>query len=139
MRKRVSKAAKHCIGTGWCRQVRFNAEEDDVLAFAVAKIDEERRRRGHCRFKVGITHSPYFRFFNRKFGYACESPPWAHMEVLWVTMPKRCGSLEKSLISYYRARHSLGLTNIRNGDNSRPKFAPSFVYCVFGVATRGRR
>ena len=132
MRKRLSKAEKNGIGIAYCTLVSFNAVEEDVLRYAVDKIDGERTRRGGCMFKVGITHGPYFRFFNRKFGYKWESPPWQHMETIWCSYPKHCAWLEKALISYYRAVEAKGLQNIRNGDDSRPASAPCFVYCVFG-------
>jgi hypothetical protein len=133
MRKLLSKADKRGLDTSWAREISAFATLHEALSFAVSKIDAERARLGGCRFKVGITRDPWFRWRNRVFGYFWDR--WSHMKVIWTTSrkPKCVGQLEKELITHYKEVHAPGFCNIRPGGENAPPYAPCFAYAVFGL------
>ena len=136
--RRLAKAAHNEIMVDWCNSISYKVYPDEVHALCVYRIETERLRLGGSRFKVGITHSPRWRFIDAPYAYLQESVPWGSMRVLWVSaeVDFAC-DLEKSLIEHYKTVGTPGRMNQKNGGDSAPKFGPCFVYCVFGCGPRG--
>ena len=136
--RRLRRSLAVGIGDEWCRTISFKVFPDQVMPLSIQRIDGERARLGNTRFKIGITHSPIWRFIAAPYAYVRESPPWGSMQVLWVSdKPGDASTLERDLITHYKETKAKGLCNIKPGGESCPKFPPVFVYCVFSRGPHG--
>ena len=99
----------------------------NVFETCVYRIDCERARLGSTRFKVGISHSPRWRFIDAPYAYLRENPALQFMQVLWVS---DCVDEAKDLKNTF-------ITHSNPGGESAPKIPPVFVYAVFGFGQYG--
>ena len=110
----------------------------NVFETCVYRIDCERARLGSTRFKVGISHSPRWRFIDAPYAYLRENPALQFMQVLWVSdCVDEAKDLEKTLTTHYKSTGAPGRMNSNPGGESAPKIPPVFVYAVFGFGQYG--
>ena len=83
---------------------------------------------GPCIFKIGITHNPYHRMHNPRYGYACVGELYRGMQVLVFSYPGVCAWLEKALISFFASRP--GCRNVAGGGESAPEEGVCYLYLV---------
>ncbi len=77
-------------------------------------------------YKIGITSSPPYRFFNIDFGYFWDD--YTAMQVLMKADPKSCGLLERALIAKNLGHP--GCRNINPGGETLPESGPCYTYIV---------
>lgn len=84
-----------------------------VLKHCYGVVDKILQAQAPCVYKVGYTHCAYFRFHNRKFGYAHEKQRWQQMIVIYAASePISPGFVEAAIIQ----RHK-GSSNAKNANH----------------------
>ena len=138
MRKQLRKAAECDIGVDMCKTISCELMAAEVFDTCVYRIDCERSRLGFTRFKVGISHSPRWRFVDAPYAYLRDNPALQRMQVLWASdCVDEASELETKLIAHYKATEVPGRMNNNPGGESAPKVPPVFVYAVFGFGEYG--
>ena len=64
-------------------------------------------------FKIGFSHDPYLRFYNRVYGYAYDKDRWEGLCVLYVAAdPVGPSFLEAALIQLFQGNMSFAIRSI---------------------------
>ena len=81
-----------------------------------------------CIFKIGITRDPYYRMFNKEFGYTQCGEIYDRMDLLVASYPGVCACLEKLCIQRMCSRQ--GCRNDAPGGESAPASGLCYLYVV---------
>ena len=94
----------------------------------LAAVEGILTRTGICIFKIGLTHDPFWRMYNKGYGYAVRGELYSRMHVLLASFPEICGHIEEALIA--AKRDQPGCRNMNPGQESMPTSGLCYVYVV---------
>ena len=107
-----------------------------VASQAIRRTEGILEARGICIFKIGLTHNPLKRMYNRSYGYARRGELYSRMHVLLMSFPGVCAWVEEIAIAALRGKP--GCRNTSPGGESAPDRGLCYVYVVTEPCGGGR-